>query len=425
MNRGVVVELNDEYVTLLTPDGQFMKAKNVAGAYQLGEERTFSPLIKKEKAFTRLFKTSSLKMGLLSAAVIFLFVFTLLPFLSGQKVYAYMTIDINPSFELAIDQKLEVIEIVALNEDGEQMLEKLSEWKHQSLSKVVGQIVSTSRGNGYMNEDNEILLSTVVSKSDNEQFKKSLQTSIKQMESSYEKEELHVETLQSDQETREKAKSEGISTGKYIKLHEHESSSKEENEEKEEVAPKEKEEPLIEENSDEEQKSKNDSSEKPQDEKNAPPKNDEKDEKDEKNEKDPLKEEQKEKHDEEKEMLDEEKRGQNESDKGEIKEPLPGKDQEEPEEPEDEIHQDENNPPQLEKKNEDGSEFHDQDKYEEDQNESPSSNTEKKNENEPVDKSEEESEQGNSENQEQTDDQNEEQPSENEDESVNNEREEN
>ncbi|MFC0273536.1 anti-sigma factor domain-containing protein [Metabacillus herbersteinensis] len=43
MKRGVVVEENDDFVTLLTPDGQFLKTRNKKGEYVLGEEITFFP----------------------------------------------------------------------------------------------------------------------------------------------------------------------------------------------------------------------------------------------------------------------------------------------------------------------------------------------------------------------------------------------
>lgn len=41
MKKGVVVDLDDDFVTLLTPDGQFLKASNKEGNYELGEEISF------------------------------------------------------------------------------------------------------------------------------------------------------------------------------------------------------------------------------------------------------------------------------------------------------------------------------------------------------------------------------------------------
>ncbi|UOK59269.1 anti-sigma factor domain-containing protein [Bacillus sp. OVS6] len=41
MKKGIVVDRNDDYVTLLTPDGQFLKANKQKRSYELGEEITF------------------------------------------------------------------------------------------------------------------------------------------------------------------------------------------------------------------------------------------------------------------------------------------------------------------------------------------------------------------------------------------------
>lgn len=38
MRRGIIVEKNKKFVTLLTPDGQFLKAKNDRHSYEIGEE---------------------------------------------------------------------------------------------------------------------------------------------------------------------------------------------------------------------------------------------------------------------------------------------------------------------------------------------------------------------------------------------------
>ncbi len=41
MRRGIIVEKNKKFVTLLTPDGQFLKTKNDHRTCEIGEEITF------------------------------------------------------------------------------------------------------------------------------------------------------------------------------------------------------------------------------------------------------------------------------------------------------------------------------------------------------------------------------------------------
>ena len=51
------------------------------------------------------------------------FMITFIPFINNDKVYAYMSIDINPSFEIGIDDQLKVISLDPLNEEAEKLLE--------------------------------------------------------------------------------------------------------------------------------------------------------------------------------------------------------------------------------------------------------------------------------------------------------------
>src|SRR5687768_3162170 len=115
MKIGVVVEYNDDFVTLLTPDGQFLKANNKKGNYELGEEISFFPAMdereeaatrtnrSKKRSFTDYFNFRSARVGALSFLAIIFFTISFLPFFNNDKVYAYMSIDINPSFEEGID----------------------------------------------------------------------------------------------------------------------------------------------------------------------------------------------------------------------------------------------------------------------------------------------------------------------------------
>ena len=62
----------------------------------------------KEPVFD-LLRLRPLNAGILSIAAIIVVIFTMMPSFSSQKAYAYMTIDINPSFELKLDHNYQVI----------------------------------------------------------------------------------------------------------------------------------------------------------------------------------------------------------------------------------------------------------------------------------------------------------------------------
>lgn len=41
MRKGVILEINDLYLTLLTPEGEFLRARKLQQDYQVGEEIHF------------------------------------------------------------------------------------------------------------------------------------------------------------------------------------------------------------------------------------------------------------------------------------------------------------------------------------------------------------------------------------------------
>lgn len=130
MRRGIIVEKNKKYVTLLTPDGQFLRTKYEQQDYEIGQEVTFpneSRLERKRAGFFDLLRLRPLNAGILSIAAIIVVIFTMMPSFSSQKAYAYMTIDINPSFELKLDHNYQVIGVTPLNKDAKQVLASMKD----------------------------------------------------------------------------------------------------------------------------------------------------------------------------------------------------------------------------------------------------------------------------------------------------------
>lgn len=229
MKRGVVVDKNDDFITLLTSEGQFLKANNQKGMYEIGEEISFFPLMNKSEETTtresrllknRVLSALSLKktrVGALSFLAIMFFVISFLPYINQNKAYAYMSIDINPSFEVKIDGKLNVFSLEPINEEAENLMKELPNWDGKSFVDVVNSIVTQSKSEGYVYPGKEILIATVVNQED-KQMKEKLIDNIEQIRHSIEEDKMIVKTIETDSETRDKAKKQGISTGKYVEL---------------------------------------------------------------------------------------------------------------------------------------------------------------------------------------------------------------
>ncbi len=75
----------------------------------------------------------------------------------------YVTIDINPSFELLVDDKGTVVSCVALNEDADTVLEGSGSLTGQTAADAVETIVSGAADEGFLTKSNPVVESTIVS----------------------------------------------------------------------------------------------------------------------------------------------------------------------------------------------------------------------------------------------------------------------
>ncbi|WP_375005273.1 anti-sigma factor domain-containing protein [Bacillus velezensis] len=221
MRRGIIVEKNKKFVTLLTPDGQFLKTKNDHRTCEIGEEITFEGETRmgRRASFFDFLKLRPFKLGVFTMTAIILFILILLPVFSDNKAYAYMTLDINPSIEMALNSKYEVIELIPLNHDAKQVISDIGDWKSSDFKEVISNIITDCSKHGYVKESKEILISTVYENTDDNTYKKGVKKQLADMTEKY-KGTYQVQSLESDMETREKAKQEGMSTGSYIRRNE-------------------------------------------------------------------------------------------------------------------------------------------------------------------------------------------------------------
>ncbi|WP_321999059.1 anti-sigma factor domain-containing protein [Bacillus pumilus] len=220
MRRGIIVEKNKKYVTLLTPDGQFLRTKYEQQDYEIGQEVTFpneSRLERKKAGFFDLLRLRPLNAGILSIAAIIVVIFTMMPSFSSQKAYAYMTIDINPSFELKLDHNYQVIGVTPLNKDAKQVLASMKDLEKNDMTKVVQEIIDDCDKKGYVNHSKSIYISTVYENKQDHTYKTNVKSKINTISGEYQKRDYKLETVESDLETREKAQKAGISTGTYIR----------------------------------------------------------------------------------------------------------------------------------------------------------------------------------------------------------------
>jgi len=220
MKKGIVMEISDEFITMLTPDGEFIKARNHHNNYQIGEEIDFFPVSEQPSKLSKrkkLFKFEN-KLAWVSSVAVILLLLSFLPNVFEDKVYAYMSIDINPSLEIGLDHELNVISIEALNDDGTNILNTIDDWKNQHVDVITELILEKSRERGYLETGEEVIITTVINDTDQNELELLLRKDLEEISSTYQQEEILITSIESNEETRLKAKNQGISTGKFLQL---------------------------------------------------------------------------------------------------------------------------------------------------------------------------------------------------------------
>lgn len=209
MKKGIVLEQDDEFITLLTPDGEFIQVKK-EGEYEIGEEIE-ARAVQKPNVRRR-----SLRYITSFVAAVVLLIATLLHFPSNE-VYAYMSIDINPSIEIGVNEQLKVIKLKAYNEEGKKIVSQLLHWKNKEFIDIAKEIIELSMKKGYLQKGGQVLITTVERKH-RAASSRELSTELTKIQHSYQRKNIVVKTEESTMEVRNEAVKKGMTTGKLLQI---------------------------------------------------------------------------------------------------------------------------------------------------------------------------------------------------------------
>lgn len=216
MKKGIVLEVHDDYVTMLTPDGEFLKSRKQMGQVDIGEEIIFFPMHRgaaEKRKLTSFIKMKWAIVTLLTAAVLFL---SFYPKYVNNQVYAYVSLDVNPSLELGLNKNMQVVSIDAFNDEAKLLLPRLGDWKNEELSKVSADIMKLIRQEGYLKAGGEIVIASVLPDSENLVLKKKIQNEITSFSKNFQVENISVTTIETTSEKRDEAIKQGVSPGTYV-----------------------------------------------------------------------------------------------------------------------------------------------------------------------------------------------------------------
>ncbi|MBN2259187.1 MAG: anti-sigma factor domain-containing protein [Clostridiales bacterium] len=158
--KGIVIEILEDNLILLNEEGEFIESKKSSFNYQIGDEISYEM-----KDHSRNMMSRYIAM----AASILIFFTSGVGFAAYYTPYGYINIDINPSMEITYNRFERVLNIRGVNQEGIEIVDKLDNYRHQSVEIAVKDIINDVEEMGYFIENVEnIVLITVNDKHSNE-----------------------------------------------------------------------------------------------------------------------------------------------------------------------------------------------------------------------------------------------------------------
>ena len=204
--KAVILEVNERTCTVVTADGDFRQLKLQCN-YRPGQEITLPQTVK-----------STYRYALVAACLLF---FLAAAGLWGKwmnpAVAAYVSLDINPSVEIALDKQNIVMGLNPLNDDGKELATGL-QIKGKKMDMALQSLMVAAISKNYINTGGEnVILSAVTTLSGStdtgldELIRESLEACL---EKGNVKAEVVVGNIPPD--TREEARKAGMSAGRYM-----------------------------------------------------------------------------------------------------------------------------------------------------------------------------------------------------------------
>ena len=209
MKKGIVIGEKKNFITLLTPEGEFIKAKKPLPNVQIGDE------IYIQQESDHPFLTWPWKTVIAACTVLVFVIVGMFTWKMSDQVHAFVTIDMDPSLELEIDDQLQVIKISAFNHEGNILIKQLTDYKQKHLSDVSKEIFSKSKDLGFI--DNDVIVFSTVYEKENSKQKSEIEKTIQNVsEDIKQSSNAEITIIEATKQDRKQAKKHGLSTGKWM-----------------------------------------------------------------------------------------------------------------------------------------------------------------------------------------------------------------
>jgi hypothetical protein len=167
--RGIVLELATDYAVVLSSDGEFCRLPRTE-AMSVGAEVTWESRRGDGAAAQQPVRTWHLR-PLAWKRVAAVGIAACLTIAAGAwwgqnrvgtmtaEAYAFVSIDINPSVALQVDQRQRVMDVSGLNDDGKQLLQRAHVQKDEPLQSALEEIMNAAVAAGMLPDEDAILIS--------------------------------------------------------------------------------------------------------------------------------------------------------------------------------------------------------------------------------------------------------------------------
>lgn len=214
MVKGIIIKITPQYALVLSEDNQYSKIVLKDGL-GVGQKIYFFPEdlyddSEKQVILPRYnFWRKALSLPLVAACLIFFFVF----FGGNTAYYAVVTVDINPSIELKINKEKEVIDVEALNREGEEISGRYL--LGMKIQEAIASIVQKAEEYNYLEDNDTVLLAATINSNDQELEKEFTQSFAEDLGDASLPEKYSYLFLPAEQGDYTMAKDNYLSLGKY------------------------------------------------------------------------------------------------------------------------------------------------------------------------------------------------------------------
>ncbi len=203
MVKGMVIEVKDNSIYLVTRDGEFIKTPLTGSPPKIGEE--IHVTIRPKTNYLKYVAAAALLMLMMLLPVVYVY----------SQPAAYVCVDINPSVELALSWKGTVKEAIGLNRDGENLLQQV-DIKNTPLNEAMAMLIDKAIAIGYIDKTRENTIQIAyVEKRKNTVDPTLLQETIEQ-ELEQEKITSYLKITRADAEALKEAREKKVSINKVI-----------------------------------------------------------------------------------------------------------------------------------------------------------------------------------------------------------------